>query len=321
MVNVAVAAFVLASGLWVPELIMMSIMMSCGVALALTVPLALARRQGAGHHDARLTVVQWTLFGATWAGLVLMSGASATAWAARVAVPISVDLSTPPRDDGWTEPLAALSTTSAAIAGVAWLALVVDLSTRLRGRRSGRDRPAADVRVPWHHRWANLVFALMVPVNLAMSVWVVSSPLFGDTGDLGQVVGAMTMVPVLIGLLFVSTIQAVRAVPWERGPLLAPAQAWLHVVLWASLGAVGAGWTVTTDLGPGSPSGPAASSAFLTLFPGAVDASQALVWGGVTGSVAAYTLLLVSLRKRRLASSRERRATIRAGRWSGARTS
>ncbi|SDD03553.1 hypothetical protein SAMN05216410_2681 [Sanguibacter gelidistatuariae] len=303
VVNIAVASTVLAAGLGLPEGLVLRIGAAAIVAFALTSSLALARRQGIGRDDARLTALQRTLFVATWAGILLWSVASAWDAAATWALPISLDPSgPPPRDEG---PIWTLSTVGQTVAAAGWLVLMVHLSARLRGHRLGRSRASAEARPPWHRRWPDLVFTLMVPGNLAMLAWVVSGGgLIADSGDLGTVFAVIMATPVLFALLFFSTIQAVDAVPRVHGLLFTPAQAWLQIGLWASLGAWGAGSTMTDIYGE-------EVSAFLTLFPGTVDASDAVGWIGLVGSVVLYTLLQISLRRRRLISVHERRAAAR----------
>ena len=319
VVNLAVALTVAAGGLVAPALVLGQAVLAGAVALALAAALALARRQGFGPDDARLSVVQWTLFAATWAGIVLAAVASRWAWALALAAPGSVAprLGDPPREQGWVETLHCLSWVGGSVAAAAWLVLVVHLSARLRRRRSGRRDATHGARPPAHHRWPDLVFVLMIPGHLAITVWVVSGVLFGESGDLGLVVAAIVAVPALLIALFVSTLQAVRAVPWVHGSLLTAGQAWLQLGVWASLGAVGAGLTVTGRDTPEASPGQE-TSAILALFPGSVDASQAVAWIGAVGSVVAYTLLLVSLRKRRLVSAGEGRAVVRERRRAGA---
>lgn len=160
---------------------------------------------------------------------------------------------------------------------------------------------STDERLPRLRRWPDLVFALMVPGNLAMIAWVVV--VANHAGGWDAVGLIMSATPTVFVLLLISTLQAARAVPPGHGLLVTPGQAWLQIGLWASLGAGGAGLTLTTMDGE-------EASVILTLFPGAVRASEAAAWiGGIT-SLTLYPILLISLRRRRLASAHERRAAI-----------
>lgn len=66
---------------------------------------------------------------------------------------------------------------------------------------------------------------------------------------------------------------------------------------------LGAGLTLTTMDGE-------EASVILALFPGAVRASEAAAWVGGIASLTLYPILLISLRRRRLASAHERRAVV-----------
>lgn len=315
VINLMVAMTTLGCGLVTPDMLPGLMVVAVIVALALAVPLALARRQGIGRDDARLTFLQWSLFAAIWTGTVLWSVTTAWSWA--LAWSKSFDALTTdstPRQDDLDRTLDSLSTLGQRGAFIAWLLLVVLLSARLRGRRPGRGDALEETRPPWHRRWPDLVFILMVPGNLAIIAWVVFDALSGESEELGAVIAAIMAVPLLLMLLFISTLQAVRAVPWMHGTALTPVQAWLQIGLWASLGAVGAGLTVTTGRYEEPPARVEVSSAFLTFFPGAVDASRAVAWVGGIVFVALYAVLLISLRRRRLISVHERRMAARRDR-------
>lgn len=133
----------------------------------------------------------------------------------------------------------------------------------------------------------------MIPGHLAIVAWVFGGGgLVSDDTGFGQLFMLITVVPVLLILLSVSTVQAVWTARSVHSPLFTSRQAGLQLGLWASLAAVGAGVTMESLNG-----GP--FSAVLRLFPGAVGASQAVAWVGVAGFLVAYVALLVSLRARR----------------------
>lgn len=88
-------------------------------------------------------------------------------------------------------------------------------------------------------RFRQFVFAAMIPMNVAMILWVwVGRGVFGATLGWVMLIFAFTAVPVMTALLTLSTVLAYRQ--RARPVRLTAAQAWTQVALWTILLALGA---------------------------------------------------------------------------------
>lgn len=283
VVNVAVATIAQACDAVLNGWLQMPFAVWLSVLLTLSVPLVLARCQSAPPDEARVTTWQRNLFVTLWAGTVLWSVTST--WAALLArsAPVAIEpISAPPQATGWGQLLTWLSTFGQIVTIIAWLALVVHLSARVGGRRPR-----------WRPHWPDLVFAVMIPGHLAIIWWVlVGGDLATGESSWDNVLVAVTMLPILLALLSVSTVLTIWTARSSHGALLTPGQAELQIGQWASLVAVGAGKTLESM--DGDP-----YSAVLVLLSGEVGVSQTAVWVGVAGFLVCYVLLVKSLRARR----------------------
>lgn len=311
-VNLAVAAVVLVCGIMAPSMRALWLGVAVVVTLALAALVALARWQGATRDEVPLAPRQWAFVIAIWAGIVLGSVTSTwsmtIAWAEPVSVASLTDAGTPLKEESTVPTLTSISRVAARVASLAWLALVIYLTTRVGGRGRARAQNAAPAGPL--SRWPDLVFTVLIPGHLVTLAWVAQGG--GSTNGSGWegVAHLLIVAPILFVLLAVPTVQMIVTAWSVHGPRLTSGQAWLQIGMWASLLAVGAGVTFPSMKDhTGSP-----RSAVLLVLPGHVDLSEAIAWAGVAGFVATYVLLTISLRARRVASLRARRDAAPTGR-------
>ena len=304
-VNVAVSAIVLACVLLTPGLGFVGIISAMMLGLALTGTLALARRQGRTRDEVAPTAWQWVLFVGLWAGTLVWFVAACSARLARSG-PVTLESMSgnggSPQDERWGQGLDSLAVAGESVALVCWLVLIVHLSMRVGGRRSGRATPAVETGL-WS-RWPDLVYIALIPGSLAIFVWVANAG--GSVNDTGwDGLGYVVVVgPVLFILLAVIEVQTLRTAWAAPGASLTTKQASLQLGMWVSLLGVGAGVTLTTMDGR-------EKSVVLDLLPGAASLSHALAWAGMAGFLATYVLLLISLRARRRAARKHARHVAR----------
>lgn len=150
------------------------------------------------------------------------------------------------------------------------------------------------------------MFALVVPASLGLICWVWFGRAFFGAGGWLVLVFAITVAPLLVTLLGVTTLLTfTQRRPASTGCLTA-AQAWLHVVLWMCLFVMGLAWVDFGDavdsthsvlsLALGSDSATRGLSMTLAL---AATALAAVTWVG----------LLAALIKGNAESSSRREAT------------